>query len=217
MCVIIISENANRPSMDVLQKCANANPHGIGVAWKSADWIHFRKTNDLDEVYALNQKADGPVVTHFRWASVGGVSDDLRHPFPAVRATDLREAGKTKAALFQNGTFSEWESLLDKIEVDTGFSRPTGAMSDARAVAWAVGIYGPDILKRFTGSRWVYLTPKRLVMYGHWQAYAGMKFSNLHWMPRPPRKAAQEEFAFRRTYGGASEYWDIIEGRNASI
>jgi len=67
-------------------------------------------------------------VIHFRIASVGGVCQQLRHPFPITLKAGLEPRGRAKAVLFQNGTWVGWRDAVD-FAVREGRRQPVGEMS----------------------------------------------------------------------------------------
>ena len=106
MCVILIDPPKVRPSIQVLEACAYANPHGAGIAWREDGWVRYEKTDSVAKIHALARAARGEIVIHFRVASVGGIHPELRHPFPVTSRAGLCDSGSAKAVLFQNGTWA---------------------------------------------------------------------------------------------------------------
>lgn len=54
-------------------------------------------------------------------------------------------------------------------------------MSDTRAAAWLVHLYGVAYLDALIPSRWVHFGATRTTAHGEWRTRAGIRFSNLHW------------------------------------
>jgi hypothetical protein len=185
MCVILVCPAQVRPSLEILQACQAKNPHGAGIAWREGGSVRWLKSNDLAVIHQLSQEKQGELVIHFRWASVGGVCNELRHPFPVTLDARLNRKGKTQAALFQNGTWHAWRrALADAVE--DGFTLPDGKWSDTRAAAWLCSIYGWRYLDRCGPSRWVYFSGRRCTTFGEWLKYKDIQFSNLFWRSRLP-------------------------------
>ncbi len=187
MCVVLIIPKEARPSIETLRLCERANPHGGGIAWRNAGAVEWLKTNDVNEIDKLALKIKGELVIHFRIASIGGVCNELRHPFPVTKKASLEERGRTGAVLFQNGTWTGFSSALE-FAAKEGHKIPDGEMSDARAAAFLVSIYGHKFLAKCGYSRWVYMNAKEIVRYGEWYKRDGIYFSNLHWLPPAPPK-----------------------------
>lgn len=194
MCVIAICPPKLRPAMKTVQACWDANPHGAGIAWRDRDQVRWIKTNDPQEIYERAQKLPGEIVLHFRIASIGGVCDALRHPFPVSRRAGLADRGSAKAVLFQNGTWSRYREALDFAE-DDGYTIPHGEMSDSRAAAFLVSIYGHEFLKKCTPSRWVYFSAKQTALYGSWHNYRGLNYSNMGWRSYLPDERPRSRFS----------------------
>lgn len=82
-----------------------SNPDGAGIAWRQDGILHFKKgLMTLAEVRrAINLiPDDSPVLAHFRFATAGGVSREMTHPFtPSDTLT-----GSGEAVFMQNGVVS---------------------------------------------------------------------------------------------------------------
>lgn len=183
MCVILVCPPKARPDFETLRQCEQANPHGAGIAWREHGEVRWVKTDDLQEIHRLAQAKHGEIVIHFRIASVGGVCPELRHPFPVSRRAGLNHTGSAKAVLFQNGTWSGYGEALRHAQSE-GHELPKGTMSDARAAAFLVSIYGKKILESLNPSRWVFFGAKNTAMFGDWHSIGGIKYSNTYWQPR---------------------------------
>lgn len=174
----------------VLCACEEANPHGGGIAWRRNGAVEWMKTNSLDEIYQTALKVKGELVIHFRIASVGGVCNELRHPFPITSKANLDPHGRGNAVLFQNGTWSDWQRAIEHA-IEEGHKPPTGPMSDTRAAAWLCSIYGHKFLKKLQPSRWVYFSANETATFGQWFKRDGLYFSNLYWQSRPAFRESQ--------------------------
>ena len=181
MCCLIVCPSSNRPSLRALRQIAVVNPHGLGLAWSANGAVHWTKSDDVDEIHRLARRLPDTVVIHARWASVGGVHPQLRHPFPVTEECSLSSKGSAPAVLFQNGTWSSWEREVDAAAAE-GFTVPSGIMSDARAAAWLVHVRGSREWLGKNGSRWVYWAagadPE---LFGHFHEFRGCLYSNMYW------------------------------------
>ena len=186
MCVILLCPPKVRPSRPTLERCAEANPHGAGIAWRERGAVHWVKTADLGEIERLARRKAGEIVIHFRIASVGRPIPELRHPFPVTRRAGLAPTGTAGAVLFQNGTWSGWSDALQAASA-AGVRVPDGEMSDARAAALLVHGLTHEGRQRFFAkagqSRWVWFGATTTEVYGEWHEHAGMRCSNLWWRP----------------------------------
>ena len=184
MCCLLVCPPKHRPTLQVLEAVAAANPHGGGIAWRESGVVQYLKTDDVKEIFRVAREAKGEVVIHFRIASVGGVCAELRHPFPVTRRAGLGDRSSAPAVLFQNGTWSGWREAVEEAALE-GHTPPAGKMSDARAAAWLCHVKGRhDWLDETGWSRWVFMSFRELHLYGDWQERDGIMFSNLHWTGR---------------------------------
>jgi hypothetical protein len=181
MCVVLLCKPEVRPSPEILQLCAERNPHGAGIAWRSRGAVEWLKTDDLAQIKSLVHRLKGEIVIHFRIATVGGACPELRHPFPVTERVGLAAAGRAKAVLFQNGTWKLWHEAVQRAW-ERGHSPPIGPMSDTRAAAWLCRLYGHNFLGKCGASRWVYFSESETVRYGEWHERDGILFSNLNWL-----------------------------------
>jgi hypothetical protein len=191
MCVVLICPEKVRPSIETLIACDEGNPHGGGVAWRRNGAVEWAKTNDIDEINAICHKVKGELIIHFRIASVGGVCNELRHPFPVTHRANLDDSGRTNAVLFQNGTWSGWREGLEFAKSE-GHKIPEGTMSDTRAAAFLCSIYGHKFLKKLSPSRWVFFSASETHRFGDWYKRNGIYFSNLYWTPRDSYTPSRE-------------------------
>ena len=172
-----------RPSLETVKACWNENPHGGGVAWREGGKVAWVKLDTAEEMFRAISAAHGKVIAHFRIASVGGVKRELRHPFPVSKRAGLASKGHASAVLFQNGTWLEWKAGL-KFAAEDGHQIPDGMMSDARAAAFLVSIYGVELLAEMKPSRWVYFSATETKLFGAWTEVDGIKYSNTAWRSR---------------------------------
>lgn len=184
MCVILICPEQVRPSLEKLRLCQQKNPHGIGIAWRDRGAVGWTKNNNVEVIDQLARRIKGEIIIHFRLASVGGVCDELRHPFPIRRDAGLERFGRHRSVLFHNGTWHGWSKALDYARND-GHSIPKGTMSDTRAAAFLCSIYGTEFLSKCGVSRWVYFSAAKTVRIGRWHEREGIAYSNLRWLPKP--------------------------------
>lgn len=96
MCVIVVIP-ANTPfKKDDFKKCWNSNDDGSGFSIQTPNHMISRKgfmkrkklwqalTSHASKVTKSSIEFSGSCVIHFRWATHGGVSPDMTHPFEIV-------------------------------------------------------------------------------------------------------------------------------------
>jgi hypothetical protein len=137
MCVIIYSPDV-LPTQDTLRDAEFANGDGGGLAWKSGGRIHWAKGLTAMEMYAMieDKQIKPPLITHFRIATEGGVSEELCHPFPVVKKMNNDIEGVNNTVLFHNGIWRNWEETAMAIVTRHAEAFPLGPWSDSRAMAW---------------------------------------------------------------------------------
>ena len=178
MCVIIVCPPQVRPGLAALMACAASNPHGAGVAWRAKGEVRWSKNLGPVEVHQLVSKLKGEVVIHFRWASVGGVSAELCHPFPVNNTAQTSLVGKAPRVLFHNGTWSGFKDALGYIEKQEK-RKVGGPISDSRVMALLVNhLHDPDLLNSVEG-RFVLMGATKTSLFGEWREWNGMRCSNL--------------------------------------
>jgi predicted glutamine amidotransferase len=204
-----------------MDKCAAANPDGIGVAYGKGRVAMFAKgLKSVDSAVKMCMGGEAPYILHFRIATVGGVGGALCHPFPMSRGWDNRMGGVIhESVLFHNGHFSEWGALVREICIARNLKMPRGPMSDSRAVAWACAYLGEGLLSTLSGS-WAAMDKAGCVeYYGEFQDAkdekdeSGCLYSNKSWT------WSGTGFAAGRTWGQSNlpAYYQRAEYRIPAI
>lgn len=103
MCLIIAKTDNQTPSISILRKASEVNPHGLGIFW--IDTQEITKHNSEEWQILLN---DRPYIAHFRLATIGEVNESNIHPF--------KISAKKGTFLFQNGTIP---NIGDENDCDT--------------------------------------------------------------------------------------------------
>ena len=108
MCIIIYSPNAGfRPSMETLDKCQQANPHGIGIVTMGDDkYFDITKAVSLEHAKNVIDQEQGAVALHFRYATAGGNGKNLCHPFPCTSQAQTWLDYRSSEILMTNGTWT---------------------------------------------------------------------------------------------------------------
>jgi len=190
MCVIAICQTrtlrwAETQAMDA------ANPDGIGVAWINPKdgLVEYVKGLDAPSAQSLIDRLPLPQVVHFRWASAGGTSPMLSHPFPLTEAPPIGLVGAAPAVLFHNGHWTGWERGLDAIRAAGEYVDPSEPWSDTRVMAVLATLHSPHAVSQIVGSGQrlaVLHGDGRVWTAGTYHKHEGLLVSNLWWVPRPP-------------------------------
>lgn len=153
MCVIILCEK-EFPSLDTLKSAEAMNGHGGGISWVgSSGLVSYRKSLDAEEIYKITkEEATLPAIIHFRIASVGGVVDELCHPFPITDEVSLDLYGECESVLFHNGTWGEWKEHMLSVVKYHKMQIPDGVWSDSRCMAYMANHFGKNILHLIGGK-----------------------------------------------------------------
>jgi hypothetical protein len=181
MCCIITSpDRAHRPDRSTLRACAEMNPHGIGFAWTERGAVYYLKGMTLAALDRNLREVPGPVVVHFRYATVGKVSKALCHPFAVMPRPGAKVYGSAPAVLFHNGTWAGWERYLVESEVTL-----RGPISDSRVAAVAAHYHGVEWLRQLPGKFAVLDAEAHIRHLGNWTKLAdGCLYSNTFWLGR---------------------------------
>lgn len=154
MCIIFACYKSF-PSMKVLEKAAERNQHGAGIAWwdEKDKIIRFEKGLKSDPAALepiIKKIRHHPTLIHFRIASVGGIDPDLTHPFPIEPDASLRHSGTSKAVLMHNGHWFSWKETFRDFCLRHKLEPPPGLWSDSRAIAFIAAHMGKRILPFLT-------------------------------------------------------------------
>lgn len=207
MCVIIAATEKQVPS-DILDRCAKANPHGIGVAWRENGITKWKKGVVLPELNIMVSTLPLPYIVHFRWASVGGVTDNLLHPFIINGDSPLKKEGENETLLFHNGHYDDYRVLQDLFKL-----KLEDVISDSRVLASIVSKYGYNILDSLgkKRNRFVVFSNKKIRFFGEdWKKYKGCLFSNLNWL-----QEKKTRFHEQSGFHGANQQWTRTDQENA--
>lgn len=173
MCVILLCKKDARPDYMTLKKCQAANSDGIGVVWRTPEAVYWKKGLTLEELVPELDRP-GSMMIHFRWASAGGVSPFLCHPFPI--GGGLKLEGKAPVVIAHNGHVDTANLLKQFAGV-----RLDGPVSDTRIIARLIADKGVNLIRKVPGM-WVAFGNKFTQKTGKWDQVApGILASNLFW------------------------------------
>lgn len=159
MCVILACD-VSRPTEEMVRNSWASNPDGGGLSWHgiSADGsptVKWRKGLNLSEMLEASRTTPLPFIMHFRVASIGGVVDELTHPFPLDDDVPLwLEGDAPNGVLFHNGHWNGWkDQMRDAIfRSGLGLRLPYGYWSDSRAMAFIAHHFGWGVLDWIDGG-----------------------------------------------------------------
>jgi len=181
MCVIIACPTRKRPSLEILKACERANPHGSGLAWVQKKMVYYIKGLSASAIDENLSCLKGPVVIHFRIATVGGPKPELCHPFPVSKAAAGKTYGHARSVLFHNGHWSDWLQFVEEhgVELD-------GPISDTRVAAVASAMFGFSWLTNIP-NRFALLSARKGIRFiGDWREHKGVYYSNDVWQRNVP-------------------------------
>lgn len=198
MCVIFVAEDGVRPTELMLERGAEKNPMGAGIAWRETQkqkdgtkktvvrWV--KGIEDIAEVKKIVAKLPFPFVTHFRVASNGtSLRKAVNHPFPLEPDVRLDLEGVTEhGVLFHNGFWTGWKDKLTNAAINSRLKLPSDSWSDSRGLAWMATHFGLGILE-LVDEKVVAFGPDFLEMFGgvggtnQWTDHNGIWCSNMGW------------------------------------
>jgi len=156
MCLIIHKPTADAQiDDDALAMAELSNPDGFGITFLDGD-CETIKTMDYSLAFDLLY-CERPYVAHYRYATVGKVSERNCHPF---------QVPKHAGQLYSNGTVS-----------CLGSKRKTDTQAVAKLLGNVPQKYWPYMLK-LTDTRFAYVSPKgKVTRFGRWHLRDGVYYS----------------------------------------
>jgi predicted glutamine amidotransferase len=105
MCVIIYKQANAIVCPSVIKYAYDNNPHGFGLMYAEDKQVKVIKgLYDLTQIYNIwNNFLDKDIAVHFRWATVGKISEENLHPFPLMNKAE----DKKDLYLMHNGTIRD--------------------------------------------------------------------------------------------------------------
>jgi hypothetical protein len=182
MCVIACIESSeNIPSVKMMDKMYQDNPHYSGLAYFDEDkkQIYFKKGMKLKEIKKLMKQVKGnkSIIQHYRIASVGSATNKkLNHPFVIGKNVENKlECYTSNDILFHNGTLDldELKQIAIKIMITHKDAKlPDGELSDTYLLSWILSYVDYSILKLWTNSnKFVIMNGKtgKQTRFGNWK------------------------------------------------
>jgi hypothetical protein len=175
-----------------------ANPHGIGLAWLDTrrGTVEYLKGLTADETIAMTRRLPLPQIVHFRFASVGGTTAVLGHPFPVGGAAPLAMAGSAPSVVFHNGTWTDWRVGLELLKEDGHVVNPKEPWSDTRVMAAMLASYSSALVAEVVGAGQklaILHGDGKVELFGEFMLHRGVRVSNLWWRPRPAPIVSMDE------------------------
>jgi hypothetical protein len=190
MCVILVVDE-RRPSEHMIAKAWAQNDHGAGIAYRvtgedGLPYVEWKKGLSLDEIQALVQTVPVPFITHFRIASIGGIRQELTHPFEISTSAESKLEGRTRNyVLFHNGHWDQWSGYMLQAAGKFGLTIPFGKYSDSRAMAWLGAVYSQGFYELLEKQKIVAFGPDDVNFFGDgWKLIDGVSCSNDHFINR---------------------------------
>lgn len=193
------------PKKETLDSAELINPHGGGIAWTEKQkngkkTVKYEKGITAKRMWEIitSGKAKVPAVIHFRISTIGGVKDELTHPFPITKQAETKLKGKANAVLFHNGHLNEWQELCLQTVIRKGVEFPEGDWSDTRGLAWLLGHHGIGFLNLIEAddgyNKYAILTPQGITKYGSgWKQVDKNLCSNDDLDPNSPYSALDDD------------------------
>ena len=188
MCVIVAipKDGGTIPLMYEFKSMERTNPDGAGIAWidKKTGLVRWEKGLSADGIFKLAMVLPTPLLIHFRFATHGGKTLALNHPFPVNKFVQTDLKGSAKTVLTHNGVWHEHERVVKAIEHRLKIKKPSGDWSDTRSIAFMASIIGKNCLD-LIGEKVCTLSVKNgLEFFGNgWAKERGNIYSNLYWKP----------------------------------
>lgn len=182
MCVIIASPKGTKIPEDILREAATSNRDGAGIAWIKDGKVHWVKgLMNIDDTLKAYANIEGPHAIHFRFATHGGTTPLLTHPFPVTDQVRLDLKGSGFKLLMHNGVYTDWQDDLKASILSSGKPCPEGPWSDTRGVAFIAKQHGDAVLNLMGSSRYLILCGDKkqgMTTFGDWAEYKSFLFSN---------------------------------------
>lgn len=138
MCVAITLEPGVDLTLDEITKMDRANADGVGMAWvedHGVAWWKTIKVNPEEVLDHLKLTNYSRRLLHFRYATVGGVKDELCHPFDISPESVCTPTGLTDKVMIHNGHWHRW-SDAHKLLQEEDLLPDKGPWSDTRLAAY---------------------------------------------------------------------------------
>lgn len=180
MCLIVYRESGKKLTVNALKKMWKQNPHGAGywIEKNSGDGVvKFSKgfltfKGFIDSIRQEKLSYDERYAIHFRYATHGGISPSLCHPF-IVDGQWWQLSGRSSQIIMHNGI----------ININTSWGRSDTAEYVITRLSKRNNLCHPktvrSISRETSGSRLLIYDSGKVRMTGEWFERDGYYFSNL--------------------------------------
>lgn len=169
MCLIIADVDTVGVPVEHFRLAWNSNKDGAGVMyWDSDGKLQVVKgIMTLDELLKVLEPLNGhcQFAVHFRFATHGGVSPELTHPFDIGQGSYLMHNGVVDCPKFWDG--SDTSFLADGMK--------TRCKSEGDLLSYMKFLDETEY-----GSKFILFTPDHYQMAGRWHKENGVYYSNLY-------------------------------------
>lgn len=138
MCVAVTLEPDTLLSLKEVERMYRSNADGVGVAWAQGGVVSWWKTHKVDPDYVVNviRAWRGlPRLVHFRFATAGGTSAELCHPFEVGPLASCAPQGTSSRVMIHNGHWNRWQEVKELLDKEN-LLPDRGPWSDSRLAAW---------------------------------------------------------------------------------
>jgi len=186
MCVALIIRGKTAPSLRQFEAMEACNQDGAGLAWVEDGRVCYSKGHTAKEIHQMVGELPRPIMVHFRFATAGGKTAALCHPFPLTRQVETSVVGYAGSVMMHNGHWGEWESYKSIVSDDEN-PLPEGPWSDTRLAAYAMVNYPKDLdtIASIVGGKLAIMNAKgKIRQWGRWDTLKdlpGVSFSNTYW------------------------------------
>lgn len=176
MCVLIVKkQGVNMPTQKILNACADANPHGFGIATPDS----LFKTLDKKEFLKQAQKIsiDTPAIIHCRLATHGSIKIENCHPFVSENW------------VFAHNGVLDIKPENDKTDSETAF------LQIFMPLIKATSINNPNVRRVISMTKGLYSKfafmnkeTQKIYIFGEFCNINEVLYSNTRWRDKMPKK-----------------------------
>ena len=215
MCIAAI---INKPmTLQHLVCMQEDNPHGGGVAWLAPGdtQVSFKRDLTAKDIFTMQEGGEltFPYLLHFRWATHGGITPHLTHPFPTgIRALMGELSGRAPQVMIHNGVWQGYKEWLPAL-ADVAPKALIDAASDTAIAALLYEVYPEvgDEIPWAVASATVFDGALMVRKHGDvWESRDGNEYSNLTWLPFKERwpEYASKGYRFGRGWTNYRSFGD---------
>lgn len=189
MCVIIIKKRGVQlPRREVLQAAFRANPDGCGFATSNGESWKGLRFEQFWRMLTRHDRHGEDVLIHFRWATHGSVCRRNCHPFKG-------NLSNGDAVYFAHNGVLDIESTNDKTDSEICFRGTLLPALNAADGKFSRRVCSVINEARGT-SRFAFVGPSGVRLFGDFVKYEGCLCSNLHFLRYLPEYRPRYEWYF---------------------